>query len=73
MIASASTPGTSASTSRSISSSSSTSGPVKLASWMARNTAHSVPGLASRAATTARQARAVALSLAFGAGENGIP
>ena len=46
---------------------------VKLASWMARNTAHSVPGLARRAAITARQARAVALSRAFGAGENGIP
>jgi hypothetical protein len=46
---------------------------VKLASWMARNTANSLPGLASRAATTARQARAVALRRALGAGENGIP
>ena len=34
---------------------------MKLASWMAWNTSHSVPGASSRAATTARQARAVAL------------
>ena len=46
---------------------------MKLANWSARNTVHSLPGLASRAATTARQARAVALSRALGAGENGIP
>ncbi len=56
-----------------MSSSSSTSGPVKLASWMARNTAHSVPGFCRRAATTARQARAVALRRALGSGANGIP
>ncbi len=54
-------------------SSSSTSEVVKLSSWSARSTAHSLPGDSSRAATTARQARAVALTRGFGAGENGIP
>ena len=33
---------------------------MKLASWSARSTLHSLPGASSRAATTARQARAVA-------------
>ena len=46
---------------------------MKFANWIARNTRHSLPGEASRAATTARHAREVALSLGFGAGENGIP
>ncbi len=46
---------------------------VKLASWIARKTPHSLPGLASRAAITARQARAVALRRDLGAGANGIP
>ena len=46
---------------------------LKFASCSARNTCHSLPGLASRAATIARQARAVALTRAFGAGANGIP
>jgi hypothetical protein len=46
---------------------------LKFASWRARNTCQSLPGLASRAATIARQARAVALKRAFGDGENGIP
>ena len=46
---------------------------VKLASCSARNTRHSLPGCCSRAATTARQAREVALTRSFGAGANGIP
>ncbi len=73
MIASASTPGTCASTRRRCSSSSSSIGVVKFASWSARKQTHSLPGTWSRAATTARQARAVALRRGFGAGENGMP
>ena len=46
---------------------------LKFASWIARNTRHSLPGWVMRAATTARHAREVALSRALGAGENGIP
>ena len=42
-------------------------------SWSARRAAHSLPGSISRAASIARQARAVAAMRAFGRGENGIP
>ena len=73
MIAAASIPGSWPRTRSSWASSSSSSGVVKLASWSARKTANSWPGLLRRVATTARQARAVALIRAFGAGENGIP
>ena len=46
---------------------------VKLASCSARNAAHSLPGFSIRAAMTARQARAVALTRSLGFGANGIP
>ncbi len=72
-IAAPSSPGTRSSSRARSSSSSSTSGDVKLASWSARRAAHSLPGDCSRAATIARQARAVALTRGFGAGANGIP
>ena len=54
-------------------SSSSSIGELKLWSWIARNTRHSLPGSLIRAATTARHAREVALRRDFGAGANGIP
>ena len=46
---------------------------MKFASWSARNTAHSLPGCGSRAATTARQARAVALTRSLGVGRERHP
>jgi hypothetical protein len=55
------------------SSSSSSVRVLKFANWMARNARHSLPGLAIRAAITARHARAVALTRGLGWGENGMP
>ena len=71
--ASASIPGIPRRASARFESSSRISGVLKFASWIARNTRHSLPGYVMRAATTARHAREVALSRAFGAGANGIP
>ena len=66
-------PGTIRSASARCASSSSSIGELKLASWSARNTRHSLPGCCIRVATTARQAREVALIRGLTWVENGIP